>query len=67
MLQWIDYGCLIEYLVEMNCSLHNVVQLIYKGTTKTLLAQNGDNLSACMLQGKTYDYNQIECLVSNEL
>jgi hypothetical protein len=41
----------------------NVIQLIYRGTTKTLLAQNGDNSWACMLQGKAYDYNMIECLV----
>jgi hypothetical protein len=48
----------------MNCRLHNVVQLICRGTTKTLLTQNEDNLWACMLQGKTYDCTLIECLVS---
>ncbi len=44
-----------------------MVQLIYRSTTKTLLAQSWDKLWACMLHGKAYDCNMIECLVSNEL
>jgi hypothetical protein len=47
----------------MNYRLHIVIQLICKGTKKTLPAQSGDNLWACMLQGKAYNCNPIECLV----
>jgi hypothetical protein len=40
--------------------------MICRNTTKTLSTQNGDNSWACMLQGKAYDYNMIECFVSND-